>query len=213
MKPLLALFLTLVASAAPSIAEDYDEAHRFIFFSVLEGCFEDGLATQDVAQILLKGPNDEYCHFIYSCLLCGPTIHALEVYRSRPATFFALKGGTSTPGSLGTGLKPHLKKMLYSEQPAERLAAINILLQRWFAHRMSCLALSDGQREKLQKAIEAKRKYGMRQLAGFKGRTFDRGPYAGMPEVLFYAPAYATLDECAVCNAACGRQLKTSDPH
>jgi hypothetical protein len=210
MKTYLALFICLIAFAAPSFAkEDFDDAHRFIFYSVLEGCFEDGLSTDDVAQILLRRPNESYFHFIYSCPVCTPTIHALEVYRSRPAEFYSLKSGAST---FGPGLTPALKKQLYSVQSEDRLAAINSLVQRWIAKRMSILVLSDEQRDQLRKAIEEKRKRGTEALKHFKAEKFERGDRAGKVQASFYAPAFATLEECAVCNAAVGKKRKIHEP-
>jgi hypothetical protein len=210
VKTYLALFVSLLAFTAPLFAEnDFDDAHRFIFYSVLEGCFEDGLTTEDVSQILLRRPNESYFHFIYSCHICTPTIHALEFYRSRPAEFYSLKSRAST---FGPGLTPDIKKQLYSGQPEDRLAAINSLVQRWIAKRMSLLALSHKQRDQLQKAIEEKRKRGMDALKRFKAEKFERGENTGMVKASFYAPAFATIEECAVCNAAVGKKLKIHEP-
>ena len=210
MKTYLALFVSLIAFATPSFAEkDFDDAHRFIFYSVLEGCFEDGLSTEDASQILLRRPKEGYFHFIYSCPICTPTIHALEVYRSRPGEFYSLKSGAST---FGPGLTPDLKKQLYSEQPEDRLAAINSLVQRWIARRMSLLVLSDEQRDQLHKAIEEKRKRGMEALKRFKAEKFERGDNTGKAQASYYAPAFATIEECAVCNGAVGKKLKIHEP-
>ncbi|MBI2190780.1 MAG: hypothetical protein HYU36_02195 [Planctomycetes bacterium] len=179
--------------------ENFEDAHRFIFYSVLEGCFEDGLSTEDVSQILLRREKESYFHFIYACPVCLPTIHALEVYRSRPDHFYGVKGGAST---FGSGLTPDLKRQLYSGAPADRLVAINSLVQRWTARRMSLLALSDEQRGQLQKAFEEMRKKGMETLKSFKaGGTAS-----------YYAPAFATIEECAACNGAVGKGLKVPDP-
>src|SRR5262245_43577757 len=86
-----ASLMTFAPGTPPARGEEgaYD-AHRFIFYAVLEGCFEDGLATEDAAQILLRKENEPYAHFVYACPVCTPTIHALEVYRSRPARFYSL---------------------------------------------------------------------------------------------------------------------------
>ena len=52
----------------------HDETTRFIFYSVLEGLYEDGLSKEDVAQILMKREKETYFHFIYACPVCNPTI-------------------------------------------------------------------------------------------------------------------------------------------
>ncbi len=188
-----------------SAREEFDEAHRFLFYAVLEGCYEDGLSTEEVAQVLLKRPGESYFHFIYSCPICTPIIHALEAYRSRPEEFYSLKSGAST---FGRGLGAEVRKQLFSAQAEERLAGIHALVQGWVARRFAQLALSAEQREGLQKAIEEKRKRGMEALKRFQAEKFENGERRGEPQVLFYAPAYAALEECAVCNAAVGKELK-----
>ena len=55
---------------------------------MLEGCYEDGIATTNIDQILLMNTNVGYVHFVYACPICTPTIHALEAYRSRPKLYF-----------------------------------------------------------------------------------------------------------------------------
>lgn len=200
MKTYLAILLALLTLTTSSFAEkDFDDAHRFIFYAVLEGCYEDGLSTADVSQILLRRSNEAYFHFIYSCPICTPTIDALETYRSRPAEFYSLKSEAST---FGEGLTPDLTKQLYSKVPENRLAAINTLLQRWIARRFSQLALSDTERAQLHQAIEEKRKKGAQALKSFKADG----------SVATQAPAFATIDECAVCNAAVGKKLKIHEP-
>jgi len=210
MKFYLVLLVGLLVFTTPSFAEkDFDDAHCFIFYAVLEGCFEDGLSTEDVAQILMQRENESYFHFVYSCPICTPTIHALEVYRSRPSAFYSLKSGAST---FGSGLTPDLKKQLYSDSAELRLSAISSLMQRWIARRMSLLALSDKQRDQLQKAIEDKRQKGMNALKHFKADKFESGPNAEKPMVSFYAPAFIAIEECAACNAAVGTSLKLHEP-
>lgn len=62
------LLSTLIApySSAPIRAaeqprrSEIDETTRFIFYSVLEGLYEDGLSKEDVAQILMKRPGSTF---------------------------------------------------------------------------------------------------------------------------------------------------------
>ncbi|HEY1490271.1 MAG TPA: hypothetical protein VGF90_04455, partial [Verrucomicrobiae bacterium] len=70
--------LSLVLNNTPSHAKDFDDNYRFIFYAVLEGCYEDGIATTNVDQILLMNTNVGFVHFVYACPICTPTIHALE---------------------------------------------------------------------------------------------------------------------------------------
>ena len=193
---LLVGIIVLAFTAPSSRAEkDFDDAHRFIFYAVLEGCFEDGISTEDVSQILKGGEKGAYSHFIYACPICTPTIHALEVYRSRPAHFYSLKSGAST---FGPGLTPDLKKQLYSAKPEDRLAAINALMQGWISRRMSLLKLSEQERTQLKTKLEEMRKKGTEMLKGLE---------ASDPEK-FKMSAFVNVQQCAVCNGACGVKLK-----
>ncbi len=190
---------TLAQNSTPHPPERQEqtatEAHRFVFYSILEGCFEDGLSTEDVAQILSKDDQGRYAHFIYACPLCTPVIHALEVYQTRPAHFYSDKSGAST---FGSGLTPDFKQRLYNGQPAERLAVINILVDRWVSRRKSLLRLSEPEQAHLQKTLEAMRQAGMESLKR----------WAAMEPAKFKMSAFASVQECAVCNGACGIMLK-----
>jgi len=200
MKHRLVLLATLLSSfvlTATSLgaAADFDDAHRFVFYAVLEGCYEDGLSTDDVSQILMKREKETYLHFVYSCPICTPTIHALEAYQSRPKSFSGLKTPAST---FGPGLAPDLKQQLYSRKPEERLAAINSLVQRWTERRMSMLNFTAAERDRLRKALEEKRNKGMEVLKKSKAAGTD----------WFSASGFSVVEECAACNGAVGRKLK-----
>lgn len=179
-------------------AKDYDDAHRFVFYAVLEGCYEDGLSSNDVARVLMQREGEFYYHFIYSCPLCTPALHAFNVYRSQPP-FVGMKNPTPT---FGPGLEPELKKELYSGKTEERLAAINTLVQRWIKRRMTMLRLTPDERAQLQKDLEEMRKKGMEALRGF----------ASGGQTSKMAPAYGAKDECAICNAAVGMALRPAEP-
>lgn len=191
---LISLITFLGASLSP--AADFDKGYRFIFYAVQEGCYESGLATEDVSQILLKDETatNFYSHFVYACPVCTPTIHALEAYRSRPSRFYAMKNPATT---FGPGLPPDLKKQLYSKKPEDRLAAINALMQGWVAQRILQLRLSEPERAELQKTLEQMRKKGMDLL-----KSFENGK-SGYP-----VSAFTNIHQCAACNAACGMNLK-----
>lgn len=177
-----------------------DEAARFIFFSVIEGLYEDGLSNEDVDQILLKkDQGSNFCHFIYACPICTATIWGLQAYRSRPDRLYSLKSSQST---FGPGLSGPLHRQLYSEDSDDRLIAINTLVQKWIARRMDRINLSEKQRADLQAALEKKRKEGMAVLQSF--RDGEHGPGFGVKQA---APAYEHLDECASCNGAVGQLM------
>jgi len=180
---------------------DFDETRRFIFYAVLEGLYEDGVSNLDVDQILMRREHESYFHFIYACPICTSTIWALQAYRSRPEGFYSLKMGRSA--TFGPGLPEDIQKQLYSENPHERLTAINTLVKKWMDRRIEQSHLSEPARKELLESLEKKRKEGMAALTSF--RHHEHGPNSG-PE--FTEPAYIDLDECAVCNGAVGKLMK-----
>lgn len=209
MKTFLTLLLAVtISGASPARAgaagADFDSTTRFIFYAVLEGLYDDGISTEDVAQILLRKEQQSYFHFIYACPVCGATIWALETYRARPAQFYGLKSGAST---FGPGLSPEVHAQLYSDDSNQRLLAINTLMRGWFARRIESQHLSETTRAVLLKALEKKRADGMRALESF--RKHEHGPDFGVAEA---APAYVDLEECAVCNGAVGKLMKMPAP-
>ena len=199
----LALALLVVGwiSARAQMVEHghFDEGTRFIFYSVLEGCYDDGLTNAEVDQILLKKDHQCYYHFIYACPICTPTIWALQAYRQRPDAFYSIKGGRGA--TFGPGLSPAQHAQLFSDDPRVRLGLINGLVKDWIARRMLAMRLNDSERAKLLADLEDKRDQGMQDLKSFKK---DPGPNG----VSYFAPAYLDLDECAVCNGAVGKLMK-----
>lgn len=186
----------------PSHDSLLDETSRFIFYSVLEGLYEDGLTNRDVEQILLK-KGTSYFHFIYACPICTATVWALEAYRSRPEHLYSLKSGAST---FGPGLSDSLHNELYSDNPHQRLIAINAMVKTWLARRIEKMNLSEKEHDVLLNKLEAKRKEGMNVLKSF--RHYEHGSKMGVEQA---APAYVDLEECAVCNGAVGKLMKL--PH
>ena len=178
----------------------FDEASRFIFYSVLEGLYEDGLSNEDVAQILMKREKEAYFHFIYACPVCNPTIWALQAYQARPEGFYGLKLGGST---FGQGLAPELHEQLYSDDATKRLTAINSLVKSWMERRMKLLRFSADEQRTLTKQLELKREEGMKMLESFRKK--EHGENFGVAQA---APAYVDLTECAVCNGAVGKPMK-----
>ncbi len=177
-----------------------DATTQFIFYSVLEGLYEDGISNEDVAQILMKREKEAYFHFIYSCPVCNATIWALQSYVGRPDNLYGLKRESST---FGPGLSAELHDQLYSPDSARRLTAINTLVKGWMERRMTRMHLPAGERAALLERLEKKRKEGMVALEGFRKK--EHGASFGVAQA---APAYVDLTECAVCNAAVGKPMK-----
>src|SRR5882762_4709658 len=170
---LVSLFFPIVSSQAQAVAKDHasagmriDATSRFIFYSVLEGLYEDGLSDQDVDQILMKKEKQSYYHFIYACPICTATIWALEAYRARPAAFYSMKGGEGA--TFGPGLPDALHQQLYSADSHQRLIAINTMMKDWMTRRMDRMHLSAKDRAALVQDLEKKRKQGMDVLENFR---------------------------------------------
>ena len=198
MKKYLLLFvglLSLLLNTTPVSAKDFDDNYRFIFYAVTEGCYEDGIATTNVDQILLMNTNVGLVHFVYACPVCMPTIHALQAYRSRPEHLFGYKTHLNT---FGPGLSAEQIKKLYSDHPSDRLEVINGLMQTWITRRMTELRLTDAEKTQLQKNLEQMRQDGMKMLKYSQGNN---------PEY-FKLSAFAEVQQCAACNGACRMKLK-----
>lgn len=192
---LFASLLSLALNATPTSAKDFDDNYRFIFYAVLEGCYEDGIATTNVDQILLMNTNTGLVHFVYACPICMPTIHALQAYRSRPAHFAELKTHLTT---FGPGLGVEQIKKLYSDRPSEQFEVINGLMQTWITRRMTELRLTDTEKTQLKQNLEKMRKQGMQMLKQFQNGNPER----------FKMSTFAEVQQCAVCNGACCMKLK-----
>ena len=92
-----------------------DPTFQLVFFSVLEGCLQDGLSDADVDQILLKTtPSAQPEHFIYGCPICTATLLALESYRARAEMPMMKVGGKV---AFGGGLTLEMHARLYSNDP------------------------------------------------------------------------------------------------
>ena len=192
---LLAGALSLALNTTAASAKDFDDNYRFIFYAVLEGCYEDGIATTNVDQILLMNTNVGFVHFVYACPVCTPTIHALEAYRSRPKHFAGLKTRATT---FGSGLNEEQIKKLYSDRPTDQLEVINGLMQTWITRRMTELRLTEEEEKQLKQNLEKLRQEGMKMLKNFQNSDPEH----------FKMSAFAEARQCAACNGACCMKLK-----
>ena len=202
-------FFTLVSAcflaASAAVAADpsrtpFDATYRLIYYSVLEGAFEDGLGNADVDRILLRGPGGQgFMHFIYACPLCMPTINALQTYRQRAPIFgYKINGNQEAENTYGPGLSAELRVQLRDPDQATRLAVINQLVKHWVERRLAAQRLTPDERKAVQAQLEAGRKQGMEVLKRFKADN----------ALAIFAPGFEKQDECAVCNGAVGMGIK-----
>ena len=173
--------LVLVA-ALPAVGgppdDDPDLFHRTIFFAVLEGLYEDGVATEDVETILRPDAKTRYPEdFVRGCPICHPARDAFEVYRGRP-----MWRGSKTPrDTFGRGLDEATREAIWSEDPETRFPAIEGLIRTWVGRRIAMLRLTEAERAGYARAFEDMRKRGMSAISG------------GAP---------AMMKRCAMCDGA-----------
>ena len=74
---LLLVPFTVSADSNP----EFTRGHKFVYFAVLEGLYEEGLSDAMVASILGEGMTD---HFVYGCPVCIPAYQAILLYKDRP---------------------------------------------------------------------------------------------------------------------------------
>ena len=199
MKPLALTLLVCLLPLTALTAPAFDERFQFLYFAAFEGAHADGLTDAKVDRILLRdGGQGGFLHFIHACPLCMPVMNGLVAYRARPA-FVGLKmpEHESQHRTLGEGLPEELRQQLASEQASVRLKAINALLTRWVERRQTLLNLTPEQRKAWDQRFEDGRKDGMKYLESFRQN--------GTLKV--FAPGYADLKECAVCNGATKRRF------
>jgi len=178
--------------------EDFGAAHQMIFFSVLEGLYEDGVTTDEVHRILMKRPEHGYEHFIYSCPLCTAAFQAFEVYLNRPDWSMYKASGIKTHhrpynATFGEGLSEDARQGLASGDTAVRIKTIFDMVRNWVTRRMSKMNLNTDEKNTIMEEIRDGRLKGMKALEGFRKK----------PESMkVFAPGYVNLREYAICNAS-----------
>ena len=182
----------------PGLAKNFSAGYRIVFFSVLEGCFQDGLTDADVDQILRNPKPDEqwYEHFIQNCPVCMATIQALQTYKARPSARLKIPGKVT----FGDGLSPEMHARLYGDVLKERLSALHDLEQVWVQRHIASLRLDPEELARTQQHLKEARDEGIKIMQMFHGS----------PAFASVAPGYREGDECAVCNAANGMALKVA---
>ncbi|MBM3876290.1 MAG: hypothetical protein FJ386_06170 [Verrucomicrobia bacterium] len=196
MKSLLLSASVLLLTLHLHAANAFDERWQFIYSATIEGAFADGLTNDDVDRILRKSGDGVYEHFVYACPLCMPVINALRAYRERPPLFgYKLSEHQDRHRTLGDGLDAALRAKLASDRVEPRLEAVNALVQRWVDRRLKLMNLTPDQRKTWNTRLEEGRKEGMKMLEKFRADG----------SLKVFAPGFANLKECAVCNAATGR--------
>ncbi len=167
-----------------SIHRDFPEEHRFVFYAVLEGVYEEGLSEETVSTLLGEKGTE---HFVISCPICDPAYEALRAYRDAPK-FTSKK--VSQKG-FGTGLSDE-EQGLVSGSVEDRRKFIRTLVSRWIEARFSLLDLPEDREETLRESLQKMSEKGTALLENFKK--------GGNGDLL--AKVYADWEFCPSCSGA-----------
>ncbi len=169
-----------VVQAAKS---NIDPTYRTVFFSVLEGLYDDGASNEFVDLVLQNDPETGTAmHFIPGCPLCLPSLDALRVYRERAG--LSLKIGNT----FGRGIEAELVAGIKSESMHQRLEVVETLVARYVARRLDSQRLTDEERGEWRMRMAERRKKGEAYM-----REMQRAGRAG---------AFADQKRCGVCDGA-----------
>ena len=159
MKTLILSSAIALACCLPGFSQDPDKVHkkdtrneythRFIFYAVFEGLFEDGV--EDDVLAAMKGRHF-HNNFIYACPICTPVYQALQVYEARPE----LTGyKAEKPKHFGKGLDEEIRKVMLGKDPDARRAAIRELISIYIERRIRSQQLNADQEKQLRTELKA----------------------------------------------------------
>ena len=156
MKKIICVLFLLLTSASllypidrnsenPTDPSKFTFERKLIFYAVLEGLYEDGVAGEALeliipderSMILEEAP--EKTNFVYACPICMPTFDALCLYKAR-SPFYAQKG--TKYNTYGPGLPEEVLKQLKST-PQDRRDTIEKLINKWIQRRLDNTQLTD----------------------------------------------------------------------
>jgi len=175
---------------------EYGPNHRFVFYAVLEGCYEDGLTSEDIDLIIPQGENGKrvmMVNLVYSCPLCHPAFEAFRLYGSRQP-FHGQK--ITAYDTFGVGLSDEIKRQLRGT-PLERRTAIQSLISKWVAARADLLRLDERERKRRHLGFQAMKKKGMNALKKFQAAGPDD----------YYGKFYEDWKACPICEGAEGSPM------
>lgn len=183
---LWSLAIPNVFSADPIIFihREYPEEHRFIFYAVLEGVYEEGFSEETVSTLLGEKGTE---HFVIGCPICEPAYDALHAYRDAPK-FTSKK--VSQKG-FGTGLSDE-ERALVSGTVEDRRKFIRTLVSRWIEARFSLLKLPEDREKALRESLRKMSEKGTALLENFKK--------GGNGDLL--SKVYADWEFCPSCSGA-----------
>ena len=178
----------------PTYPSKFTFERKLIFYAVLEGLFEDGVAGEALELILPDARSmtledaPEKTNFVYACPICMPTFDALRLYQAR-LPFYAQKG--TKYNTYGLGLSEEIMKELRGT-PFQRRDAIEALINQWIQRRLDNLKLTDCERDQVEENLSAMRKKGEEMLKRFQSEKNYNG----------FKKYYENWKKCAACSGA-----------
>ena len=165
-----------------------DPLCQFVFFSVLEGLYRDGVQNEIVDLVIgdaKKATADgiKNC-FVFRCELCHATFEAFRTYRSRPK-FLSSNGQTT----FGKGVSSELVKNLKGDARS-RVYAMGSLVRPWIMQRIEETRKTAEEKEAMKKGFSKYSEKGAKILGELK-----RG------EDPFYVD-WSFYGSCQACEAA-----------
>jgi len=180
---LFAAFLPVPHPQDPDAVPGRPGGPATIFYAVLEGLYDEGVATEDVDILLHQDPaTKQYSYFVYGCPLCMPAIDALQLYRGRPK-FYSQKG---EPDTFGTGLPAKEREALRGDDVSARLRVLHDFIERCMKRKLASLRLNKAESEQWQLVLKEMRDKGSFMLKEAK----EQGK----------AGALANAKGCSVCE-------------
>ncbi|MCB1206902.1 MAG: hypothetical protein KDN18_21795 [Verrucomicrobiae bacterium] len=193
MKPVTIFFACLLQlGVGPAFSADplrllhveFSMEHRFIFYAVLEGAYEEGLSEETVSTLLGEKGTE---HFVIGCPICMPAYEALAAYRDAPR-FTSKK---MSQKGFGTDL-PAEEQALLLGPVEERRKLVRTLVSRWIEARFALLNLPADREKALRDSLLEMSEKGTALLEHFKkGGNGDQ-----------LAKDYVDWEFCPSCSGA-----------
>ncbi|MFT5466404.1 MAG: hypothetical protein ACI8UO_001504 [Verrucomicrobiales bacterium] len=174
----------------------YKPEYRFLFFAVLEGCYNDGLNRADINKIiplLEDGRRERSKNFVYTCPVCSPAFDGFQLYADRlQLTQQIGKSSNVSSDTFGQGLDLLTREqMAKGGQPCRD--AVQGVIEKWIDQRIINLRLTEEETTELRGKLAEMRNDGEAALKRFQ--SGDNGEW--------FQKIYQDWNEgCPICSGA-----------
>jgi hypothetical protein len=161
------------------------EGQKLVYFAVLEGLYDQSIPDAVIAKVLVNDNQGRPVSFILGCPICHPVYDAFQTYRTRPSFFKSDRRDFST-----TDQQDELHneiKMLNSEKPMERTAAVGRLVRRWVQIALAKQNLSSAEMGRWATRLKAMSEVGQSKLSEHQRNGVE---------------AYKLMWSCMLCDGA-----------